>query len=264
MRPAVVMRCSLLLMAVVVPTMAGCSAILGIDDGRLAADAVDASDSSADAGSGESATFAMEMTCLRGVVPNPTATLAIALDGSAVTVARTNSTDGFDPTYTGTMSADCKSVTGTYGAGSTWTATVIGSEPLASGGCSLGTTWVARESDCVAAWIREGTPGPSGDGATLLMTEDCPSGDDPTVTLRVTVSGRNLAITSSNSTDGNDPSYTGTMSPDCSSASGTHGDAGLPWSATVAGSVLTTGGGCSLGRVWRETTSGCVAVWTSQ
>jgi len=161
------------------------------------------------------------------------------------------------------MSADCRSVTGTYGTGATWSATVSGSELLPDGGCSLGTMWADRESDCVAGWIRTGTAGPPGASATFLMTEDCSSGDDPTVTLQVTVSGRAVAITSRDSTDGRDPSYTGTMSPDCSSASGTHGDAGLAWTATIVGSMLAPGGACSLGSVWRETTSGCVAVWTS-
>lgn len=139
----------------------------------------------------------------------------------------------------------------------------MGSAPEAGGGCSLGTIWAERESDCVAGWSRDGAPGPSGATATFIRTEACPNANDPGGLLHMTVSGRALMITSSDGTA--NPSYAGEMSSDCASASGTYGSSAGPWSATIAvGSGTAMGGGCVLGRVWRETEADCIAVWTSQ
>jgi hypothetical protein len=60
-----------------------------------------------------------------------TADLTITRSGNSVTVSRTNSSDGNDCTYTGTIQADCKTVSGTYHCkrhtpkeGATWSATI--------------------------------------------------------------------------------------------------------------------------------------------
>ena len=61
---------------------------------------------------------------------NVTASLTITISGSSVSVSRTNSSDTNDCTYTGMLSADCSSVTGTYtctrdnGAAGKWSATI--------------------------------------------------------------------------------------------------------------------------------------------
>lgn len=101
----------------------GCQLVTGafsVGDEGLSGDggSSDAHVSGADSGAdsrpdaaGESATFTMTQSCLTGHAPS--ASLLVTLSGSAVMVARTNSTDGFDPTYSGTMSADCSSVSGT-------------------------------------------------------------------------------------------------------------------------------------------------------
>jgi hypothetical protein len=66
----------------------------------------------------------------QGAPCSVTASLTITITGSSVSVSRTNSSDSNDCTYTGMLSADCSSVTGTYtctrdnGAAGKWSATI--------------------------------------------------------------------------------------------------------------------------------------------
>jgi hypothetical protein len=96
-----------------------------------------------------------------------TANLAITLNGSQVTAYRTPLTGATDDcTYTGTMSANCLSITnGTYvctgaGAGSgAWSATINGQTGTA-GNCGLGTSWAEQENytgsiSCTATWNKQ-------------------------------------------------------------------------------------------------------------
>jgi hypothetical protein len=97
--------------------------------------------------------------------------------------------------------------------------------------CDLGTVWDEVEDNgvCNSTWTREGQSDTFDDSQP-----DC----GVSATLTFSVSGNELQIARTNSSDGNDCNYQGTFSSDCSGASGTYlcGNSNMgpgPWSATI-------------------------------
>jgi hypothetical protein len=99
--------------------------------------------------------------------------------------------------------------------------------------------------------------------ATFLMTQQCESGNDPTATLTVSIQGSVITVDRENSSDGNNCLYAGTISDDCTTASGTYECEGTPagsWAATIVGSG--DGAQCTVGTTWAEEEADCLATWT--
>ncbi len=105
-----------------------------------------------------------------------------------------------------------------------------------STGCQLGSTWSETESNgtCSSTFTRQGLTD------SFLMSQTCGAGS-LTADLTIMFSGSDVTISRTNSSDGNECTYSGTLSGDCQSVSGTYtcttGYAGA-WSATISG------GGC--------------------
>jgi hypothetical protein len=144
------------------------------------------------------------------------------------TIEATNVTDG--PTKRGVIS---KIVAGLVLAAAVAPAGA-GCSGSPSSVCDLGTVWneVEANGDCNSTWTREGQSDTFDDSQP-----DC----GVIATLSFSVSGNDIQIARTNSSDGNDCTYQGTFNTACTAASGTYSCANNvnagPWSATIVGGV---------------------------
>ena len=95
----------------------------------------------------------------------------------------------------------------------------------------LGTVWNETEAlgECPSTWTRQ--------GIGSMFTDDQHS-CGVTATLTISIIGNSVSVSRTNSSDGNDCTYTGTLNADCTSASGTYSctqnnQLSGPWSATI-------------------------------
>ena len=97
----------------------------------------------------------------------------------------------------------------------------------------LGAVWNEIEANgaCMSKWTRQ--------GSTSMFTDQQGAPCNVTASLTITITGSSVSVSRTNSSDGNDCTYAGVLSPDCSSVTGTYtctrdnGTAGK-WSATIA------------------------------
>jgi hypothetical protein len=97
----------------------------------------------------------------------------------------------------------------------------------------LGAVWneIEAHGACVSKWTRQ--------GSTSMFTDQQGAPCNVTASLTITLSGSSVSVSRTNSSDSNDCTYTGMLSSDCSSATGTYTctrDNGVAekWSATIA------------------------------
>jgi hypothetical protein len=105
----------------------------------------------------------------------------------------------------------------------------------ADAACSnpLGGIWYETEASgrCASTWTRQGT--------TTMFSDVQDAPCNVTAMLNITVMGSDVVVARTNSSDGNDCTYTGTFNADCTAVSGSYlcttnnGNAGM-WSATIA------------------------------
>ncbi|XID92300.1 hypothetical protein ACF3MZ_28170 [Paenibacillaceae bacterium WGS1546] len=159
--------------------------------------------------------------------PAVTAVLAIYIFGNFVYVQRRNSSDGNDCDYTGTLSADGRTVSGNFRCirgGGTWTATIIRRE-----GDRLGRVWYEQEGGWTGVWTRRGN-------SNIFDARWTMPGATPiTAVLTINILGNNVQVLRRNSSDGNDCNYTGTIAGDGRTVTGTYTciRGGGSWRATI-------------------------------
>ena len=97
----------------------------------------------------------------------------------------------------------------------------------------LGAVWSETEANgtCISTWTRQGT--------TSMFTDNQGPPCNVTASLTITVTGSSVSVDRTNSSDGNDCTYTGMLSAGCMVVIGTYtcskdnGSSGK-WSATIA------------------------------
>ncbi|WP_334077587.1 hypothetical protein [Paenibacillus sanfengchensis] len=156
-----------------------------------------------------------------------TAVLTIYIFGNFVFVLRQNSSDGNDCVYTGTLSGDGRTVTGTYRCdqgGGTWTAIIIRRETI-----GLGRVWYEQEGGWSGVWRRRGNSNIFDARWTM------PGAQDVTAVLTINIYGNNVQVLRRNSSDGNNCDYTGTLAADRRTVTGTYTctQGGGSWRATI-------------------------------
>lgn len=159
--------------------------------------------------------------------PAITAVLTIYIFGNFVFVLRQNSSDGNDCAYTGTLSRDGRTVSGTYRCirgGGTWTATIIRRERI-----DLGRVWYEQEGGWNGVWRRRGNTNIFDARWTM------PGAPDITAVLTINIFGNNVQVLRRNSSDGNNCDYTGTIAGDGRTVTGTYTctQGGGSWRATI-------------------------------
>lgn len=156
-----------------------------------------------------------------------TAVLTIHMFGNFVYVLRQNSSDGNTCVYTGTLSGDGRTVSGNFrcirGQG-TWTATIIHRERT-----RLGRIWHVQEGGWNGVWTRRGNSNVFDARWTM------PGAPEVTAVLTINIFGNNVQVLRRNSSDGNNCEYTGTLSGDGRTVTGTYRctQGGGSWSATI-------------------------------
>lgn len=174
---------------------------------------------------GNSNTFDGRWT-LPGAQP-VTAVLTIYIFGNFVFVLRQNSSDGNDCVYTGTLSGDGRTVTGTFRCdqgGGSWTGVIIQRERI-----GLGRVWYEQEGGWSGVWRRRGNSNVFDARWTM------PGAQDVTAVLTINLFGNNVQVLRRNSSDGNNCEYTGTIAGDRRTVTGTYTctQGGGSWRATI-------------------------------
>lgn len=174
---------------------------------------------------GSSNTFDARWT-MPGAQP-VTAVLTIFIFGNFVFVQRRYSSDGNDCIYTGTLSGDGRTVTGTYRCtrgGGRWTATIIRRERI-----RLGRVWFEQEGGWSGVWRRRGNSNIFDARWTM------PGAQDVTAVLTINIFGNNVQVLRRNSSDGNNCDYIGTIAGDGRTVTGTFSctQGGGTWRAII-------------------------------
>lgn len=156
-----------------------------------------------------------------------TAVLRIFIFGSFVHVERRNSSDGNNCDYSGTLSGDGRTVSGTFrctSGGGSWTAMIIRRERA-----RLGRIWYEQEGGWNGVWVRRGN--------SNIFDARWTMAGAPAVTavLTINIFGNNVQVLRRNSSDGNDCTYTGTIAADGRTVTGTYTciRGGGSWRATI-------------------------------
>jgi hypothetical protein len=215
----------------IVGFVAGCQLVAGIED--ITYVPAEASSAAADKGSSGSAPMPVESTG-EDAFGSSQAPFDAAASGSSYDATSDATADSRDTATSDVRSNDAPSES------------ALDSSPDASSGnskdagdsstsCSnpLGAVWSETEANgtCISTWTRQGT--------TSMFTDNQGPPCNVTASLTITVTGSSVSVDRTNSSDGNDCTYTGMLSADCMVVVGTYtcskdnGSSGK-WSATIA------------------------------